>query len=214
MDIQRSVLQQTGSQKRSKNFARKTLPNTPTKPEPLICKKKRTTTIVPAAQSLQNLLVAIGDAVGYTACMKQRSKLRRYTTPIADDQDDDTQPVTPDSGRSGRLRLRTLDDLDGRTRAARRALKLVADIEADLGGPSNLSTAQRELVRRSAVLGAIIGDIETDWLECGQTDLMLLGTLADRQRRCLLALGLQRVARDVSGTEFGAQLIEAARAGA
>lgn len=93
-------------------------------------------------------------------------------------------------------RLRTLDDLDGRTRAAKLARDLVAALEADLGG--DLSAAQRELVTRAALLGAITQDAEANWLSRNPVDLALYGTLADRQRRILEALGLKRVARDVT----------------
>lgn len=92
--------------------------------------------------------------------------------------------------------LKTLDDLDGRTRAAKLAHRLVTDLESDLGG--DLSTAQRELVKRAALLGAIVEDYEVRWLEHKGADLSLYGTLVDRQRRILETLGLGRVARDVT----------------
>lgn len=93
-------------------------------------------------------------------------------------------------------RLRTLDDLDGRTRASKKARELVSALQSDLGG--DLSAAQRELVQRAAILGAIIEDAETSWLARSPVDLSLLGTLADRQRRLLETLGLRRVPRDVT----------------
>jgi hypothetical protein len=43
--------------------------------------------------------------------------------------------------RQGKVRLRSLDDLDNRTAAARRARDLVADLEADLGGGDRLPIA-------------------------------------------------------------------------
>lgn len=101
-----------------------------------------------------------------------------------------------DSEASTSIRLRTLDDIDGRTRAARIAKELVVALESDLGG--DLTAAQRELVKRAALLGAIVGDAEAAWLERRPTDLNLYGTLADRQRRILEALGLRRVSRDVT----------------
>jgi hypothetical protein len=68
-------------------------------------------------------------------------------------------PVT----RAGKVRLRSLDELDQRTAAARRARDLVAELKSDLGG--DLSTAQRELVKRAALLGAILEDHEVRWLQ-------------------------------------------------
>jgi len=99
-------------------------------------------------------------------------------------------------GAHPRTRLRTIDDLDGRTFAAREARKLIAELERDLGG--DLSVAQRELVKRPAVLGAIISDHEVAWLEHRPSDLTTYGTLVDRQRRVLEALGLERKACEVT----------------
>ena len=98
--------------------------------------------------------------------------------------------------RAGKVRLRSLDDLDNRTAAARRARELVADLEGDLGG--DLTTAERELVKRAALLGAIVEDTEVRWLQRQPADLSLYGTLVDRQRRILETLGLSRRQRDVS----------------
>jgi hypothetical protein len=98
--------------------------------------------------------------------------------------------------KAGKVRLRSLDDLDNRTAAARRARELVADLESDLGG--DLSTAERELVKRAALLGAIVEDTEVRWLQRQHADLSLYGTLVDRQRRILETLGLRRRPRDVT----------------
>ena len=88
---------------------------------------------------------------------------------------------------------------------AKLANQLCADLEADLGGADNLNGAQREIIRRAAVMGAICGDLEAHWLTQKQADLALLGTLADRQRRLLESLGLHhggRKARDVTLKQY------------
>jgi hypothetical protein len=77
---------------------------------------------------------------------------------------------------------------------------LISQLERDLGG--DLSTAQRELVKRAAILSAIISDHEVRWLEDKPADLSVYGVLVDRQRRVLEALGLDRKPRDVSPTTF------------
>src|SRR6188508_3381993 len=109
--------------------------------------------------------------------------------------DDDIDPVPR---RTGKDRLRTLDSLDQRTKAARLAARLVADLENDLGGGALLTTAQRELTKRAALLGAMVEDAEVNWLERKPADLDLYGTLVDRQRRILEALGLDRKPRNVN----------------
>jgi hypothetical protein len=106
------------------------------------------------------------------------------------------EPLEPKQGRSRKPRLRTLGDLDKRTASAQQAHRLIANLEAELGG--DLSTAQRELVKRAALIGAILEDAEVSWLQRRPADLAIYGMLVDRQRRCLEALGLKRQARDVT----------------
>jgi hypothetical protein len=117
--------------------------------------------------------------------------------------------------RAGRVRLRSFEQLDQRTHAAQKAKSLVAAIESDLGGADNLSSAQRELTKRAALIGAMLEDTEVKWLAREDADLHLYGMLADRQRRILESLGLGRVARDVSPAPFDAtdRALELLRAG-
>jgi hypothetical protein len=112
------------------------------------------------------------------------------------------------NGIRPRKRLRTLADLDGRTHAAQQAHRLVAQLEANLGGEAALSTAARELVQRAALLGAIAEDLEVSWLERKPADLTLYGCLADRQRRILETLGLRRVPRDINGRDLRPDQLE------
>jgi hypothetical protein len=90
---------------------------------------------------------------------------------------------------------------DGRSATAGRFKDLVEDIAADLGGKEHLSEAQRQLVRRAAMLSA----------ECERQEALsargeaefnceLYGTMCDRLGRLFGRLGLERVARDVTST--------------
>jgi hypothetical protein len=97
----------------------------------------------------------------------------------------------------GKARLLTLDALDGRTVAARAARDLARSITADLGGDDNVSAAQAELVRRAALLGAYLEDAEARWLAGDDVDVPAWLSAVDRQRRTLMALGLERKARPV-----------------
>ena len=101
---------------------------------------------------------------------------------------------------AGKLNLLMLEDLDARTRSAKAASRLVADLVADMGGETNINAAQHEIIRRAAIMGAICGDLEVSWLTTKEVDLALLGTLAERQRRLLECLGLNtgRKPRDVT----------------
>jgi hypothetical protein len=97
-----------------------------------------------------------------------------------------------------KLRLLTLNDLDGRTAAARRVRELIADLESDLGGGSNLTRAQAQLVQRAAVLGALIENAEATWAAGGHIDIGEYLAGINAQRRVLATLGLERRMRDVT----------------
>lgn len=105
--------------------------------------------------------------------------------------------AAPPPKAGSKLRLLTLDSLDGRTLACRRARQLVDAIGADLGGADRLSEGSRQLVQRAAVLGTFIKSCEAQWL-AGQ-DVALGDYLAaiNSQRRVLATIGLERRAREV-----------------
>ena len=67
-------------------------------------------------------------------------------------------PIRPRShSRLGRLRLRTVHDLDGRSRAARRAKAIVAELVQAMGG--NVTLAQLQAIERAGMLCAIAEDL-------------------------------------------------------
>jgi hypothetical protein len=96
------------------------------------------------------------------------------------------------------LRLRSMDDLDGRTNAARKTREIVSSLSEDLGGAEHLTSATRQLVQRAALLGAIAEDYEMRWLAGDRVHLTDYFTTVNTQHRVLLSLGLERRARDVS----------------
>jgi hypothetical protein len=100
--------------------------------------------------------------------------------------------------RAIRARLLTLNDLDGRTAAYRETRKLIDEIEADLGGADRLSTAERQIVQRAAVLGAIAADTEARWIDGQPFDPVIYCTVINAQRRLLETIGLKRRPRDVT----------------
>lgn len=117
--------------------------------------------------------------------------------------------------RAGKVRLRSLSDLDRRTAAARRANDLVAGLESDLGGADSVSVAQRELIKRVALAGALAEDIEVRWLQGDPIAVDDYTKVANVQRRLLATIGLQRLAHDISGdTALLRMYNEAANAGA
>jgi len=85
--------------------------------------------------------------------------------------------------------LRSLDDLDHRTLAAKRTRQLLGDIVSDLGGPENVTAAQRQLVQRAAILGDYLEDIEFKWASGIPVTEYLVAVNA--QRRVLATIGLK-----------------------
>lgn len=116
----------------------------------------------------------------------------------------DARPKPPRQGPSpapiggGKARLRTLDDLDKRTRAHRDTTELRESIAADLGGWDVLSAMQAEVITTASLMGAMIRDRAASYLEGEDVDLASFITLANAQRRHLEALGLVRRARNVT----------------
>jgi hypothetical protein len=101
---------------------------------------------------------------------------------------------------AGKARLLTLEDLDRRTNAYKLTAGLIESLEDDLGGAGHVSVAERQIVQRAAVLGAMAADLEARWIGGGPVDPLAFTTIANAQRRLLEAVGLQRRARDVTPT--------------
>jgi hypothetical protein len=91
----------------------------------------------------------------------------------------------------GKVRLRTLAALDGRTTAAKRAAALAKTFAAELGG--NLTPAQRIRVETAAALSAIAEDAQTRRL-AGDPAIVLddLVRAVSAARRAVKDLGLPK----------------------
>ena len=88
---------------------------------------------------------------------------------------------------SDKTHLRTLDSLDGRTRAAQRARALIQSFEADLG--RHPSSADLLAVRQAAMLTAIAEDAAARQLAGDAEDPSTLIPLVNAARRAVLDLG-------------------------
>jgi hypothetical protein len=109
----------------------------------------------------------------------------------------------------GLVRLKTLEALDNRTYAARKAFDIMGALLSDLGGLENTSAAEQQLVQRASVLAARIEDAECRWLEGADINVNEHLAAVNCQRRVLEVLGLKRRARDV--TSLGEILREGLR---
>jgi hypothetical protein len=107
-------------------------------------------------------------------------------------------------------KLSSLNSLDGRTALARQARDLQRQIAADLGGEDILTTAQKILIQRVALLHVFCTHCEAQWLTGDELDSSYQGAVG-ALRHVLAHLGLKRVPRPVPSlqeylaTKYGAQ---------
>ncbi len=110
----------------------------------------------------------------------------------------DKAPIETSNTTDAKMKLRSLADLDGRTLAARTAKALIAELASDMGGADRLSAAERALIHRAALTGAMAEDMETAWLSGRPIDVAAYTALVNVQRRLLTTVGLKRQPRDVT----------------
>jgi hypothetical protein len=98
---------------------------------------------------------------------------------------------------------RTVDgkSIDERGKWSRRMRDLITLHTADLGGPDNISEAERALIRSAATLRVSIEHLETTFAlegEATQAQLESYQRLANTLRRLLSTLGIKRRPKDVT----------------
>jgi hypothetical protein len=99
-----------------------------------------------------------------------------------------------------KAKILTLDELDFRTASVRRARELMTGIENDCGGAEELSTAEKQLIQRAAISGAMLEALEAQWLAGDPIDVPAYVALGNAQRRYFETVGLKRRPRDVTPT--------------
>jgi hypothetical protein len=97
-----------------------------------------------------------------------------------------------------KTRLLDLNDLDQRTNAAKLALRVKADIIADLGGEEQLSTLERLACEHAALASAVVADSYAKWMKGEQIALTELATVQNAFLRVAGSLGFSRRAKDIS----------------
>ncbi len=116
------------------------------------------------------------------------------------------QRYVPDEGE--KVRLLTLDHLDGRCLAVRRVRRVETEIATDLGGAAHISEGQRALCRRAAVLAAIVEDAEARWADGQSFDLPEYLSAVNSLRRILATIGLERRQQPINGDRLGVRMGE------
>jgi hypothetical protein len=104
----------------------------------------------------------------------------------------------PETGGKGKTRLLTLEDLDGRTRAAQHVKETRAEVCSDLGGEDRLSALERAAVDHVSLLDAMIKDVAARWLMGESIEVASIATLVNAFNRSAGVLGWQRRPRDVT----------------
>jgi hypothetical protein len=88
--------------------------------------------------------------------------------------------------------------LDKRSAAYLETKKLIAAIEADLGGAEALSAIERQLIQHASIIGAMCADHEIRYLRGETVDTSEYGYLVGTQHRLFSLLGLRRRPKDVT----------------
>jgi hypothetical protein len=109
----------------------------------------------------------------------------------------------PEKGRSrvtnaaARGSIVWLDHADKRSPVVRRFKDLISIVTSDLGGPTELSEAQRQLVRRIASMSVWCESQEARMADGEEIDINEFGRCANSLRRLCESIGLERRQRDV-----------------
>jgi hypothetical protein len=118
--------------------------------------------------------------------------------PGAGDIGDQSAPLAP------KVRLWSLEHLDGRTVASRRAYELIESFQKDLGGKP--SAADMLSIRRAAMLCAIAEDAASKQLAGEATDTDQLVRLSNAARRAVADLNLPKRDKRTTGPTLAEHL--------
>jgi len=116
------------------------------------------------------------------------------------DDMDDERPADAGQKPGGKVRFLTLEDLDGRTRAAQHVRDTRHEVISDLGGADQLSTLERSAVDHVSLLDAMTKDAGARWLQGDPIDVASIATLVNAFNRTAAILGWQRRAKNVGPT--------------
>ena len=93
-----------------------------------------------------------------------------------------------------------LENRDKRGPVARRFRDLVGEITTDLGGPTELSENQRQIIRRIASLSVWCESVEADMADGKEIDIDRFQRTANSLRRLCESIGLRRSVKDITPT--------------
>jgi hypothetical protein len=110
---------------------------------------------------------------------------------------------TREHARSSHRRLKKKviigrNHLDGRSAAAKRFLRIVSGVAAELGGDGNLTTVQRELVEAFAGAAVHVVALNTLLVSGHDVDILAHSTAISTLCRVASRIGVGRIPRDVT----------------
>lgn len=109
----------------------------------------------------------------------------------------ETAPEASGKG-GGKLRLLTLSDLDGRTKARKDADAFLNSVLSDLGGEDHVPAGKRALAEHAAIMNAMAMHQGAQFLSGEPVSIGDYATLTNALRRLLETVGLERVAKDIT----------------
>jgi hypothetical protein len=113
-----------------------------------------------------------------------------------------------DAPKEPRARLLTIKDLDGRTRAAKRANEVLETIISERGGRDRMNLVQMKSAESYAVLTAMIEGLGAGWLDGQAIDANAYSTLLNARRREQQVMGGPEP-RDVTPDSFRNSILAA-----
>ena len=98
--------------------------------------------------------------------------------------------------QAGKLRLLSLSDLDKRTTVFREVSELIDRVERELGGPTRLTSAKRQIIEAGALASAMRRDLGVRWLNGESVNPADFATLCNAERRKYELVGALEFAAD------------------
>jgi hypothetical protein len=98
---------------------------------------------------------------------------------------------------SGKFRLITRKNIDGRTKARRQFDAIASSIAADLGGEDRLSTIEKHLVEAFSGVALAVNDINARLMLGEEFDIVDLSQAVSTMVRVASRIGIRRVVRDI-----------------
>jgi hypothetical protein len=117
---------------------------------------------------------------------------------VSDGRGKSRRPLSRVSAKAAQGVTSWLDGNDKRGPVARRFRDLVHEVTTDLGGPGELTEAQRQIIRRIASMSVWCESEEAKMADGDEIDIDKFQRTSNSLRRLCESIGLERRARDIT----------------